>query len=469
MDRVNGADYIDIGGGRRGFRDEDLQNGITGTEVTALWLNMIQEEILKVISEAGLNPSDADWTQLWQALQILGLASGSRSRRWVAVMSMTLSSAPGAPASGDTYLIPVGATGIWAANAGKIAQWTGDTWAYLTPPDGHGISLPDGRVFERIAGTYVEKLALDAQSGKWNFAVAGGTANALTATLTPTPLSLASLVGAPIRLLITATNTGACTLNINGLGAVPIKLDNGNDPAAGDLPAGAIVQLVYTGTAVQISFSTSILKNRLNAGATIVTYAAAGSFPWVVPAGVRSVFVRVWGAGGGGGGSQNPGAAGGGGGGGYAEGYVAVTPGDTVIVTVGPGGTGGLSGASFSNGVAGGTSSFGPSISATGGGGGERAAANSQGVSGGGGTGTGGSRQASGGTGSSGTFVPNATNVQLGGSGGAAGGGGGGGGGASSGLGSVGQSPGGGGGAGAGGQVGSAGAPGTVIIEYFVS
>ncbi|CUX59997.1 DUF2793 domain-containing protein [Agrobacterium tumefaciens] len=465
MDRINGADTIDIGGGRRGFRDENLPAGVAGTEVTALFLNMIQEEILKVITEAGLNPSDADWTQLWQALQILGLASGSRSRRWVAVMSMTLSSAPGAPASGDTYLIPVGATGIWAANAGKIAQWTGSAWTYLTPPDGHGISLPDGRVFERIAGTYIEKLALDAQSGKWNFAVAGGTANALTATLTPTPLSLVSLVGAPIRLLITTANTGACTLNINGLGAVPIKLDNGSDPAAGDLPAGAIVQLVYTGTAMQIAFSSSMLQERLNKGSTIATYGTAGSFSWLPPANVRSVFVRVWGGGAGGGGNQTTGAAGGGGGGGYAEGYVSVTPGTPVAVVVGAGGGGGLN-SSAQNGVAGGSSSFGASVSATGGTGGAGATNGTQGISGPGGNGFGGHRQATGGQGSSGSWINNA-NAGIGGNGGAAAAGGGPGGGISSGQPANGQSPGGGGGGGAMNYSGGAGAAGLVIIEYF--
>ena len=241
MDRVNGADYVDIGGGRRGFRDEDLQNGIAGTEVTALWLNMTQEEILKVVTEAGLVPSEGDWTQLWQALQILGLASDARSRRWITVISMTLSSAPGAPSVGDTYLVPTGATGIWAVNVGKIAQWSGSVWTYLTPPDGHGISLPDGRVFERIGGTYVEKLALDAQSGKWNYAVAGGTANALTATISPTPAALTD--GLIVALKTTAANTAAVTLNLNGLGAKPVlnqadgALVGGEFAANGDIVA----------------------------------------------------------------------------------------------------------------------------------------------------------------------------------------------------------------------------------------
>jgi hypothetical protein len=247
MDRINGADTTDIGGGRRGFRNENLVTGIAGTEVTDLWLNTVQEEILKVITEAGLVPSEGDWTQLWQALQIYGLASDSRSRRWLSVNSMTLANAPGAPSAGDAYLIPTGATGIWASNVGKIAQWTGSVWTYLTPPDGHGISLPDGRVFERVAGTYVEKLALDAQSGKWNYAVAGGTANALTATLTPAPTAL--VPGMVLDVGILAENTGAATLDVNGLGAAPIKTMAGAALQRGDLILGSIMRFVYSGTA----------------------------------------------------------------------------------------------------------------------------------------------------------------------------------------------------------------------------
>ncbi|MGV2066360.1 gp53-like domain-containing protein [Agrobacterium sp. 22-226-1] len=246
MDRINGADTIDIGGGRRGFRDENLVAGAAGTEVTALFLNMVQEEILKVITEAGLAPSEGDWTQLWQALQIHGLSADSRSRRWLSVISMTLSSAPGAPSAGDTYLIPTGATGIWATHVGEIAQWTGSAWSYLTPPDGHGISLPDGRVFERIAGTYVEKLALDAQSGKWTYAVAGGTANALTAVLSPVPAALTE--GMTIRLKIATTNTGAVTLNV-GLGAVSVVSTLGAALIAGELQAGTIREFIWTGAA----------------------------------------------------------------------------------------------------------------------------------------------------------------------------------------------------------------------------
>ncbi|MCY1668311.1 DUF2793 domain-containing protein [Rhizobium sp. SL86] len=165
MDRVNGAGTVDIGAGRRGFRDEDLETGIFGTEVTALWLNSIQEEILRIVSEAGLAPNAGDWSQLYQALKILGLNGGSRARRWMAVNSVSLSSAPGSPAEGDAYLIPPGATGIWAGNEGKIAEWTGASWSYLTTPNGHAVSIPDGRVFEKVGGSYGEMLATESRSG----------------------------------------------------------------------------------------------------------------------------------------------------------------------------------------------------------------------------------------------------------------------------------------------------------------
>ncbi|MCZ7893309.1 DUF2793 domain-containing protein [Agrobacterium salinitolerans] len=383
MDRINGADTIDIGGGRRGFRDENLVAGATGTEVTALWLNMMQEEILKVVTEAGLAPSDGDWTQLWQALQILGLAP-DRGRRWLAINSMTLSSAPGAPTVGDAYLVPIGATGIWAGNVGKIAVWFGSGWTYLAPTDGHGVGLPDGRVFERIGGTYVEKLALDAQSGKWHYAVAGGTANALTATISPAPAALTA--GMKLRLKIASTNTGAATLNVNGLGAVSIRKADLSASEARDLVKDAVVDFTYDGTFWQISGSyVSSLPARHTA-----TYADAGTYTFVVPDGVYWIYARVWGGGGGGGGASNNNACGrGGGGGGYCEGWISVTPAHSLTLVIGSGGAGGVGGGSPQTGADGGTSSVG-GVSATGGKGGGYSTSGGGAAGGSGGAGVGG-------------------------------------------------------------------------------
>lgn len=176
---------------------------------------------------------------------------------WLPVVSMTVTAPPVAPAIGDTYLVPAGATGVWAANIGKLAEWTGSAWSYLTPPNGHGISLPDGRVSMRLDGAYVEKLALDSQSGKWNFAATSGTANDIVLTLTPVPLSLASLIGASIRFIANAANTGAVTVTVNGL-APKAAIKRGQVAlGAGHWAAGDVVEIVYDGIRYQVVSVTS--------------------------------------------------------------------------------------------------------------------------------------------------------------------------------------------------------------------
>ena len=69
MDRTSGKDNVDIGGGRRGFQDQDAVAGIAGTRVDAAFLNSIQEEILAVIEGAGLTPDAGNWQQLLMAIK----------------------------------------------------------------------------------------------------------------------------------------------------------------------------------------------------------------------------------------------------------------------------------------------------------------------------------------------------------------------------------------------------------------
>lgn len=107
---------------------------------------------------------------------------------------------------------------------------------------------------------------------------------------------------------------------------------------------------------------------------TVVT--ATGTTNWTVPAGVHRVHVRVWGGGGGGGGAgTGGGGAAGGSAGNYREGFVDVTPGAVIPITIGAPGPGG-NGTPTAGGN-GGSSSFGSSITASGGIGGNGAAGGS--------------------------------------------------------------------------------------------
>ncbi len=75
MDRINGANTIDIGGGRRGWRKQNAAAGISGTEFDPAWFNAIQEELLAVIAAAGMAPDANTWTQLRDAIRTLVPAS----------------------------------------------------------------------------------------------------------------------------------------------------------------------------------------------------------------------------------------------------------------------------------------------------------------------------------------------------------------------------------------------------------
>lgn len=158
MDRILGANTIDLGGGRRGFRGKDTVAGIPGTELAATWHNAIQEEIVGPIVLAGEEPSNADTLQLLKAFR----------------------------------------------------------------------------------------------SGVFNWRIPGGTPDALTIDLTPN--LDAYVAGLPLRLVTGAgPNTGAMTIDVDGLGPKALQRRGGGAMAAGDLPANSLIEAVYDGAAFRVA------------------------------------------------------------------------------------------------------------------------------------------------------------------------------------------------------------------------
>lgn len=204
------------------------------------------------------------------------------------------------------------------------------------------------------------QLAQAVQSGKVNYAAAGGTANALTANLSPAPTSLT--VGMNLNLLVSTVNTGVATLNVNSFGALPILTSSGATLLAGDLPAGALVHLIFEGSSWRM-LPVTVQRGKME------TFAVAGTYTWVCPAGVTRVKATITGAGGGGARGSTSQAGSSGGAGGTAIGYVSVTPGLSYTVIVGAGGGGGnYSGGGTVNG-ANGASSAALGLTGNGGGG----------------------------------------------------------------------------------------------------
>lgn len=89
-------------------------------------------------------------------------------------------------------------------------------------------------------------LARAIQNGKVNYSVAGGTANAVTATWSPAPAALAA--GLRIAMKMASEPTGAVTINLNGLGAVAARDPRGMDFIGGEWSANDIIVWAYNGT-----------------------------------------------------------------------------------------------------------------------------------------------------------------------------------------------------------------------------
>lgn len=74
--------------------------------------------------------------------------------------------------------------------------------------------------------------------------------------------------GMSFTMKVSATNTGACTVNVDGLGAKAVKIVNGTDPIAGDLATGDILDLVYDADAGYFRIK-SLVNSVINGNASM--------------------------------------------------------------------------------------------------------------------------------------------------------------------------------------------------------
>lgn len=79
--------------------------------------------------------------------------------------------------------------------------------------------------------------------GTVNFVDDSGAADAYVVSMAQTASALTD--GMQVDVRITTGNTGACTINVDSLGAKSIKKANGTNPGSGDIGDGDIVSLRY--------------------------------------------------------------------------------------------------------------------------------------------------------------------------------------------------------------------------------
>ncbi len=213
------------------------------------------------------------------------------------------------------------------------------------------------------------QIAQAVQNGKVMYGADTGTASTLVVTLDPVPLGYSS--GLKVLVLknpAVAANAGASTLNVNGLGNKDIVRPNGLPMRQGDMAPGSLCLFAYDGTQFQLIAGGNSFQQTMPGQNGSISYSVAGVYDWVVPAGIFAVLARIWGPGGGGGGSSvGAFAASGAGGGEYREGWITVSPGEHVAVTVGTHGAGGAGAGAGGNATASNVTAVSATIIAAGG------------------------------------------------------------------------------------------------------
>ena len=112
-----------------------------------------------------------------------------------------------------------------------------------------------------------------------NYYVDVGAVNAISITV-PSPLVLAYVAGLPLQIKVSNTNTGATTVNVNGLGAVSLVYPGtAGALSAGQLIAGGIYSVMYDGTDFQFlgSISATGGVTSVNAGTGISVNQSTGN------------------------------------------------------------------------------------------------------------------------------------------------------------------------------------------------
>lgn len=107
-----------------------------------------------------------------------------------------------------------------------------------------------------VASALTDYLRADqAQNSSLQYLTSVSGTNTITATAPITPAAYA--VGQVFRFLAAGANTGAVTLNVSGLGAQAVTKNGATALIAGDIPAGALVEVVYDGTRFQLITSSA--------------------------------------------------------------------------------------------------------------------------------------------------------------------------------------------------------------------
>lgn len=113
----------------------------------------------------------------------------------------------------------------------------------------------DGTNFQLMSSALNNLTKAEIQNQTYTYTTSTTAANTYTATLTPAPTAYTA--GMRVNLKFTNHNTGACTINLNSLGAKSIVTKAGTALAGSEIADGMVAELIYDGTNFQLQSESS--------------------------------------------------------------------------------------------------------------------------------------------------------------------------------------------------------------------
>lgn len=222
--------------------------------------------------------NNANWT-------IFAGGGGGGSVEWVDSVFSLLGVDPGTASVGDRYLIS-SPSGNWATYPNHIAEWiTSATWSYTIPRNGLSVRVDnqDDSIF-RYEGSYPSGTWIKELVSQVRFVSAISVTGVTYSASTNPTFSYSTEM-----LYLTTfgmTNSASASLNINGMGNIPIKkigISGLSDVSAGDLTPGVIYNLTYDGSRFQLILPVSTIFGNTTtiaftySGSTVSSYVISGS------------------------------------------------------------------------------------------------------------------------------------------------------------------------------------------------
>lgn len=159
---------------------------------------------------------------------------------WVPIKSIDTKQPPENPVPGDVYVIPATASGVWKGQSQRLAEFTSAGWAITDTPDGHGIGLPDGRLFIRVNNQYIEAKATTERAGFVELATIEEAAAKKDDQRAVTPLGLATVISKIGYTTLVFKDVGTTTWTVpSGVNVVDVIVWGAGGGGGGSYRAGA--------------------------------------------------------------------------------------------------------------------------------------------------------------------------------------------------------------------------------------